>query len=141
VTFHEFVGQLVEWGRHDGVSYVSKMRTQQVAARTVAQTLAELATGPESASAAGSSGVAIQEIAGLREKSLLEMAKLLVARRGEEVWIEGVSGFNGPADPDRELYESGAQLPGPEATLAGPTFEEWLDSTSGVVITDKRGNR
>ena len=69
------------------------------------------------------------------------MAKLLVARRGEQVRIEGVSGFNGPADPDRELYESGAQLPGPEATLAGPTFEEWLDSTSGVVITDKGGNR
>jgi hypothetical protein len=64
VTFHEFVGPLVEWGRHDGVGYVSMMRTQRVAARTVAQTLAELATGPESASAAGSSGVSIQEIAG-----------------------------------------------------------------------------
>jgi hypothetical protein len=34
------------------------------------------------------------------------------------------------ADPDRELYETGALLPGPEATLAGPTFEEWLDSAS-----------
>jgi hypothetical protein len=53
------------------------------------------------------------------------------------VRIEGVSGFYGPADPDRELYEAGAQLPGPEATLAGPTFEEWLDSTS----TDEGGNR
>src|SRR5215216_6930956 len=49
--FHEFVGPLVEWGRQDGVSYVPKMRTQLVAARTVAQALAELATGPESASA------------------------------------------------------------------------------------------
>ena len=57
------------------------------------------------------------------------MAKLLVARRGDPVRIEGVSGFY-PADPDRELYEAGAQLPGPDATLAGPTFEEWLDSTS-----------
>jgi uncharacterized protein YbjT (DUF2867 family) len=69
------------------------------------------------------------------------MAKLLVARRGDPVRIEGVSGFYGPADPDRELYESGALLPGPEATLAGPTFAEWLDSTSRVVITDKGGNR
>jgi hypothetical protein len=33
-----------------------------------------------------------------------------------------------PADPDRDLYESGALLPGPGATLAGPAFEEWLDS-------------
>jgi hypothetical protein len=138
--FHEFVGLLVEWGRQDGVSYVSKMRTHQVVARTVAQALAELATGPESASAPASSGVPIQEIAGPREESLVEMAKLLVARHGEQVRIEGVSGFYGPADPDRELYESGALLPRPEATLAGPTFEEWLDSTSRVVITDKGGN-
>ena len=43
------------------------------------------------------------------------------------VTVEGVSH---PADPDRDLYESGALLPGPAATLAGPTFEEWLESAS-----------
>jgi hypothetical protein len=41
-------------------------------------------------------------------ESLLEMAKLLVARRGDPVRIEGESGFYGPADPDRELYEMGS---------------------------------
>ena len=41
--------------------------------------------------------------------------------------IEGVSD---PADPDRELNENGALLPGPSAILAGPTFAEWLDSAS-----------
>jgi hypothetical protein len=137
VTFHEFVGPLVEWGRHDGVSYVPNGRTPLVAARTVAQALAELATGPESASAPGSSGVPIPEIAGPREEIFDEVAKLLMARRGDPVRIEGVSGFYGPADPDRELYESGALLAGPEATLAGPTFEGWLDSTS----TDEGGHR
>ncbi len=55
------------------------------------------------------------------------MAKLLMARRGDPVRIEGVSYA---ADPDRDLYETGALLPGPDAILAGPTFEEWLDSTS-----------
>jgi hypothetical protein len=35
-----------------------------------------------------------------------------------------------PADPDNDIYETGALRPGPDATLAGPTFEEWLDSTS-----------
>ena len=50
-----------------------------------------------------------------------------MARRGDPVRIEGVSD---PADPDRALYESGALLPGPHATLAGPTFAEWLDATS-----------
>jgi uncharacterized protein YbjT (DUF2867 family) len=41
--FHEFVGSLVEWGRQGDVSYVPKMRTQLVAARTVAEGLARRA--------------------------------------------------------------------------------------------------
>jgi hypothetical protein len=52
------------------------------------------------------------------------MARLLAARRGDGIEIEGVSDS---ADPDSELYETGALLPGPGATLAGPTFEEWLE--------------
>ena len=124
--FHEFVAQLVEWGRQGDVSYVPKMRTQLVAARTVAQALAGLATDPETAPAPGSSGAPIQEIAGPREESLVEMARLLAARRGDPIRIESVSD---PADPDSHLNETGGLLPGPHATLAGPTFEEWLDST------------
>jgi uncharacterized protein YbjT (DUF2867 family) len=123
--FHEFVAQLVEWGRQGDVSYVPRMRTQLVAARTVAEALADMATNPDSATAPGSSAVPIPEIAGPREESLVEMATLLAARRGDPVRIEGVSD---PADPDAELYQAGALLPGPDATLAGPTFEEWLDS-------------
>ena len=125
--FHEFVAQLVEWGRQGEVSYVPKMRTQLVAARTVARALADLATGLESAPAPGSSGTSIPKIAGPREESLVDVAKLLVSRRDVPVRIEGVSD---PADPDRDLFETGALLPGPDAILAGPTFEEWLDSTS-----------
>jgi hypothetical protein len=34
-----------------------------------------------------------------------------------------------PSDPDSERYANGAALPGPDAKLAGPTFEEWLDAT------------
>ena len=52
---------------------------------------------------------------------------LLAARSDDALKIEGVSN---PADPDSELYESGALLPGPDAILAGPTFEEWLDATT-----------
>jgi hypothetical protein len=43
-----------------------------------------------------------------------------------------IEGVRDPADPDGELYETGVLLPAPEATLAGPTFEEWLDATSDV---------
>jgi len=123
--FHEFVPQLVEWGRQGDVSYVPRMRTQLVAARTVAEALANLANG--SGPARGSSGPPFPEIAGPREENLVDVAKLLTARRGDPVRIEGASN---PADPDSHLYETGALLPGPDATLAGPTFEEWLDSTS-----------
>jgi uncharacterized protein YbjT (DUF2867 family) len=123
--FHEFVSQLMDWGRQDGTIYLPKMRTQLVAARTVAETLADLATGRGPAPASGANGASILEIAGPREENLVEAARLLAAHRGEMVRIDGVSN---PDDPDGALYESGALLPGPQAILAGPTFEEWLGS-------------
>jgi uncharacterized protein YbjT (DUF2867 family) len=124
--FHEFVPQLVDWGRQNGVSYVPQMRTQLVAARTVAEALADLATADDYTSSQGSPADAIPEIAGPRAEDLVEMAKLLAARRGDPARVEGVSD---PADPDRALYETDGLLPGPTATLAGPTFEEWLVAT------------
>jgi uncharacterized protein YbjT (DUF2867 family) len=123
--FHELVAQMVEWGRQGDVSYVPKMRTQLVAARTVARALADLATGEARGAAPG--GASIVEIAGPRAENLAEMARLLLGRRGGQVRIEEVSN---PADPERVLYESGALLPGPTATLAGPTFEEWLEGAN-----------
>jgi uncharacterized protein YbjT (DUF2867 family) len=122
--FHEFVAQFVDWGRRDGVAYVPEMRTQPVAARTVAEALAELATVPDP-TPAGAGTAPIREIAGPREERLVEIASLLAARRGDPVRIEAAIN---PADPDRDLYEQGALLPGPRAILAGPSFEEWLGS-------------
>ena len=100
------------------------MRGIPVAARTVAEALADLATGPDEAFA---SDAPYLEIAGPREERFGELAKLVVARRELPLRVEIVSN---PSDPDSALYESGAILPGPDATLAGPTFEEWLDSSS-----------
>jgi uncharacterized protein YbjT (DUF2867 family) len=120
--FHEFVPLFLEWGRQGDVIYVPQMRTQLVAARTVAEALAELATG----SAPAPEG-SIPEIAGPREESLVEVAKLVAARRGNSVRIEAVSD---PDDPEQAVWASGALLPGPDAVLAGPTFEQWLDSTA-----------
>jgi uncharacterized protein YbjT (DUF2867 family) len=131
--FHEFVAQVVDWGRQDGVSYVPDMRTQLVAARTVAEALADLATEPDSAPA----GV-IPEIAGPRAERFVEMARLLAARRGDPTRIE--AGAN-PTDPDSDLYEQGALLPGSHATLAGPTFEEWLEGESARRAVPARGLR
>jgi uncharacterized protein YbjT (DUF2867 family) len=120
--FHEFVEELLGWGTQGDVSRLPRMRTQLVSARTVAEALVELAVAdaPESPD-----GGPIWEIAGPREEDLVEAAKLLVAKRGNGLRVEGVSD---PSDPVSVLYESGANLPGPHARLAGPTFREWLDS-------------
>ena len=123
--FHEFVEQLVDWGRQGEVSYVPRMRTQLVAARAVAEALADLATDPEAAS--GSSRAPVSEIAGPREEELVDMARLLATRRDDPVRVEAVSD---PDDPDRDVFETGGLLPGPAARIAGPTFEEWLDSAA-----------
>jgi len=119
--FHEFVEVLMGWGQQGDVVYLPKMRTQIVAARTVAEALADLAlsTEPEGAQPA--------EIAGPREEYLPDLAQLVAAKRGEEVKIEAVSN---PADPDDALNTNGGLLPGPHATLAGPTFAEWLEAES-----------
>jgi len=122
--FHEFVPLFLEWGRQGDVIYVPQMRTQLVAARTVAEALADLANG--SAPAPQTPAATIPEIAGPREENLVDVARLIAARRGDSVRIEGVSD---PSDPEQALYAAGALLPGPHATLAGPTFEQWLDST------------
>ncbi len=123
--FHELVELMVQWGRQGDVSYVPQQRIQPIAARTVAEALADLATDPQSAAAPGSGDTPILEIAGPREESMVDLATLLVARRGDAVKIEGVGD---PTNPDRELYEMGGLLPGPHAILAGPTFEAWLDA-------------
>ncbi len=119
--FHEFVGQLVEWGTQGEVSYLPKMRIQPVAARAVAEVLADLATDPDAVPGPGE--VPFLEVAGPREENLVDLAVRLTAHWGDSVKIEAVSD---PADPDRELIESGALLPGPHAILAGQTFDEWL---------------
>ena len=117
--FHEFVAQLVDWGTQGDVAYVPAMRTQLVAARTVAEVLASLATGP------GTAGAEYTEVAGPREERLAEMARLLATRRGYPAKIEEVID---ESDPDQELGRNGGLLPGPGAILGGPAYAEWLES-------------
>jgi uncharacterized protein YbjT (DUF2867 family) len=115
--FHEFVETLTQWGTQGDTAYLPAMRTQLVAARTVAEALADLATGdmfvPEQ----------ITQIAGPREENLIEAARLLAERRGSALRIVAAPQSD---DPDIALMEKGGMLPGPGAVLAGPTFSEWL---------------
>ena len=91
-------------------------------ARSVAEALADIVNGSE----AHSNG-AIPEIGGPRPERLVEMARLFVAQRGDTTRVEEVAN---PDDPDHELLENGALFPGPDAALAGPTFEEWVQANA-----------
>jgi uncharacterized protein YbjT (DUF2867 family) len=113
--FHEFVEQLVDWGRQGNVAYVAAMRTQVVAARAVAETLAELLTDSEA------TGPTL-EVAGPRAERLVELARLWAAHRGESLQVVETTDYF----PEGDVYDSDAPLPGPDAKLVGPTYEEWL---------------
>jgi uncharacterized protein YbjT (DUF2867 family) len=120
--FHEFVPVMMQWGRRGDSVEIPEMRTQIVAARSVAEALIDLALD-DSEPQVGS----IPEIAGPREERLVALARLYAQHSGEQIRIEEVSD---PRAPDHEINTNGGLLPGPDATLAGPTFEEWLDSQS-----------
>src|SRR6266566_5157601 len=124
--FHELVGVLMDRGRRGEVIYLPQMRTQIIAARTVAGALAAMATSSQAefaaARAAGSAGAPVPELAGPREENLASLARLIAARRGDQARIEEVTA----ADPDSQAAADGSLLPGPHARLAGPTFQEWL---------------
>jgi hypothetical protein len=117
--FHEFLPQLVDWGTQGDTAYVLDTRTQAVAARTVAEALVAQAIDPDE------DGPALSEVAGPRAESMVDLATLWSERRDLGLKIVGVGDAD---DPDQKLYDEGALLPGPDAALGGPTFEEWLDS-------------
>ena len=118
--FHEFVGTLLDWGTQAEIGYVSDMRTQLVAARSVAEALANLATAPTWVAQEGPA----LEIGGPRPENLVDAATLLAAKRGRPAKVELAPAEADPyADADRD-----ALLPGPGAILAGPTFEDWLET-------------
>lgn len=119
--FHEFVEPVMGWGRQGDVVYVAKSVRQPVAARTVAETAADLAVADD--------GPSMLEVAGPRAENVVDLAALVAERNGDAVRIEGVSD---PDDPDGMLYESGQILPGPGAVIAGPTFADWLAASSGT---------
>jgi hypothetical protein len=61
-------------------------------------------------------------VAGPQQEQLVDMATRLAARRGGPVEVRAA-----PDDsPDSRAVAGGALLPGPDATIVGPTFDGWL---------------
>ena len=131
--FHEFVDPLVGWTIQDGVANVPEMRTQLVAARVVADALADAADEPEIANGR------ITEVAGPKEERLADAAAALFASRGDSVEIRESRGglLAEPGSADATAYAEGAVLPNPGANLAGPSFEEWLNSATASRSSDR----
>jgi len=119
--FHEFPAQILGRVRKGPIALMPIMRTQPIAARTVAQFLLEAALRRPDAGARSSPVV---EIAGPEPEDLVTMARMLVRRRRLRVavfglWVPGSAG---------RAMRDGSQLPRSDARLLGPTFAEWLTS-------------
>lgn len=113
--FHEFTEMMLDWTTVGDRAEVPEYRARLVAARTVAEHLADLVRAD---------GPMMVEIAGPEEWRLADAVARVAARRGAPAQVVEV---RNTADPDRRLQAEGALLPGPTAIIAGPTFAEWLD--------------
>ena len=135
--FHEFVEPLVGWTIQDGVANVPEMRTQLVAARAVADALADAAEEPEIENGR------ITEVAGPREERLAGAAAAFFASRGDSVEVRESRGglLADPGDPDAAAYADGAALPNPGANSPAPQLRGLAGDGEGVVIVAPRRYR
>lgn len=114
--FHEFAGQVAAQARLGPLQLAPRARVRPVAAAEVAARVVELAV-------AGAQG-RVSDLAGPREERLDRMIRTWVRRSGSRRPVIPVSI---PGAQMRGMRE-GLALPGAGATIAGPTFEEWLSA-------------
>lgn len=96
------------------VALVPRMRSQPMAAKTVAAELISVAVSRPSG--------AVVEFAGPDVLDIPAMTRTILAHRGTRKLLIPVS-----VPKVGAAMKSGALLPGPGATIAGPTLQEWLD--------------
>ena len=122
--FHEFVAQLMEWGARGDVD----LRAEDAHAAGRRPDRRRGARRPGHRRERPAPAAPILEIAGPREESLVEMATLLAARRGDAAPIEAASD---PADPDHERVRVAAACC-PARTPSSPArrSQEWLDEAA-----------
>ncbi|MDQ4052014.1 MAG: NAD(P)H-binding protein [Actinomycetota bacterium] len=108
--FHEFAEMSIVWGRNGDTTTVDDLVSQPVATAEIARVLVELATGEREGE--------LVELAGPKREQIADLARRVVARRGENLTVV--------AREAPDSIKGGALLPGPDAIIAGPTFDEWL---------------
>lgn len=112
--FHDFGGQLMGWLRKGPLVPVPIQPVQTVDTRTVAAHLARLAHGADEGRTV--------ELAGPQREQLATVVRRTARARGERVlvvplWLPG---------PTAAAARHGAALPGPDAIIEGPSFDEWV---------------
>ena len=116
--FHEFAGQVL--ARPAGpVALVPRMQVQPIAAREVAASLVDLASGPPRGRA--------PDLAGPVEEQLVEMARRVLRARGSRRVVVPVR-LPGPGG---RAAASGSALPGGPGPRGCQTFDEWLVGQDG----------
>jgi uncharacterized protein YbjT (DUF2867 family) len=111
--FHEFPGQLLARLRMGPFALVPHIRSQPVAARTVGQHLAQLATQRPGGTV---------ELAGPEVGDIADLARRLVRSRGDGVRVVAVTV---PGRAARDM-RGDALLATGTTTIDGPSFDEWL---------------
>ena len=112
--FHQFPGMAIGWGRDGGSTTVDDLVSQPVAVDEIARVLLELATGAREDD--------LVELAGPRPEHIADLARRVIEHRDEQLTVI-------PREAPRSIRD-GALLPGPDAIIAGPTFDEWLSRQS-----------
>jgi uncharacterized protein YbjT (DUF2867 family) len=109
--FHDIARQAIGWGRDGDRTTVPDLVTQPVAVDAMVQVLLSAATGEI--------GGALTEVAGPRRETLAELSTAYARHTGDRVEVV--------AGPVGDLVRDGVLLPGKDARLVGPSFEEWLE--------------
>jgi uncharacterized protein YbjT (DUF2867 family) len=112
--FHEFAAQVAERGRVGPVVAVPEMRTQPVAAREVAERLADLVL-------AGPAG-RVPDLGGPRVERLSAMVRTYLRATGSRAPVLPLALPGGTWSGRR----AGVLLPGPGAVLGRQPFDAWL---------------
>jgi uncharacterized protein YbjT (DUF2867 family) len=108
--FHDLARVLLEAARQGDVSYVADMPVQPVDVPEVVRVLLAVATGDLDEP--------VVEVAGPRVERFADLAAAFAARDHDGLRVERVR--------PGAVLAGGVLLPGPDAVIAGPAFEEWF---------------
>lgn len=110
--FHDLARQAIGWGRANGTTTVPDLLIQPLAVAAMVQVLCDVAIGTRDGD--------LIEVAGPRPEQLPDMSTAYAHQNHDDVQvIVGAAG---------EAVRNGVLLPGPDAVLVGPTFDEWLSA-------------